>query len=498
MLIPLPIRLRHRLFVAALGLVLGAAALQAQTQGGSNGGNDLLTSPTEQKPAVSMFERQQLTGDWGGFRGYLLDHGVTVNAIYTGEVFGNPTGGRRQGAVYDGLLDSGLDVNLEKLAGWTGASFHFNTYELHGGSGTDNYVGDFGRFSNIDYYDSFRLFELWLEQDLFNGKLSIRFGQLAADKEFFGSATAALFINSDFGVPPTLSGNMPIPAFASAAPGLRVRVQPTEAFFVQTAAFDGNPDPDSLGDPSPSFHRGTSYNRHGIDINLNSKEGAFCLCEANYLRNQAKDATGLPGTYKLGAWYHTDTFSDQRVDNNGLPLNNPASTGVARAHGGDFGGYLIIDQKLYQPAAKAPAAPAKSEGGKAAPPAPADSSTDAGLTGFLRLSGAPGDRNLVSFYLDTGFNYKGLIPGRDKDLAGLGMSYTRFSDSITRFDEDADHFDHLSYPARDEEVVLESSYQAVLTPWFSLQPDAQVIIHPGGSARYPTALVTGLRSVVTF
>ena len=334
---------RARCLAAALAVLLCCTqgAVQAQSASGEvspNGGNDLLTAPTEPKPPVSMFEREQLTGDWGGVRGFLLRHGVTVNAIYTGEVFGNPVGGRRQGTVYDGLLDAGLDIDLAQLAGWPGARFHFNTFEIHGASGTDKDVGDFGRFSNIDYYDSFRLFELWLQQDFFSDILSIRLGQLAADKEFFGSDTAALFINSDFGVPPTISANMPVPSYASAAPGLRVRVQPTPAFLVQAAVFDGNPDPDSLGDPSPGARPGTSYNRHGIKVNLNSKEGAFSIYEADYLCNRAKDATGLPGTYKLGGWYHTDTFSDQRTDDTGLPLSSPASTGIPRAHAGNSAG----------------------------------------------------------------------------------------------------------------------------------------------------------------
>ena len=124
--------------------------------------------------------------------------------------------------------------------------------------------------------------------------------------------------------------------------------------------------------------------------------------------------------------------------------------------------------------------------------------SDAGLTGFLRLSAAPGDRNAVSFYLDTGGNYKGLWRGRDKDLCGLAMSYTRFGDSARGYDRDADRFQHLRDPVRDEEVVIEASYQAVLTPWYSLQPDTQIIIHPGGTSGFPTALVLGLRSVVTF
>ena len=42
-----------------------------------------------------------------------------------------------------------------------------------------------------------------------------------------------------------------------------------------------------------------------------------------------RSAPGLPGTYKLGAWYDTGAFPDQRFDTTGLSLADPASTGIA-------------------------------------------------------------------------------------------------------------------------------------------------------------------------
>ena len=117
---------------------------------------------------------------------------------------------------------------------------------------------------------------------------------------------------------------------------------------------------------------------------------------------------------------------------------------------------------------------------------------------FLRISGAPGDRNPVSFYLDAGLSYKGLLPTRGQDLVGVAVAYTRFGDSVRNFDRDRNFFDHTGRPARDEEVVVEASYQAVLKSYWAVQPDIQCIIHPGGSAVYDDAVVMGLRSVLTF
>ena len=126
----------------------------------------------EQKPAADapkgFFERDSPLPDPGGLRAKLADKGIVLGLIYTGEEFGNPAGGYRQGAVYDGLLTAGLDIDFGKLAGWNGLKFHALAYDSHGVSGTNVYTRDLNRFSSIDAYDSVRLFELWLQASFFD------------------------------------------------------------------------------------------------------------------------------------------------------------------------------------------------------------------------------------------------------------------------------------------------------------------------------------------
>ncbi len=474
-----------RLLLCGAVLCASGGALAQQPNSPNTSGSDLLSSPTEPKPQPSLLEQEQLLGVWGGVRTELVNRGVTLGLIYTSEEFGNPIGGIRQGQVYDGLVELDLDLDFVKLAHLDGLKLHASAFEIHGPSGTDKYVGDFGRFSNIDFYDSTRLFEMWLEEGLplgKRGRVSLRAGQLASDKEFYGSEISALFINSSYGVLPTISANVPAPIYAIAAPGVRLRVEPDDASYLQAAVYDGNPDPDTLGDPSPGSQRGMTYNHAGIRVNLNSREGAFALAEIGYRLNQGKDAKGLPGTYKLGGFYHTDTFSDERFDDHRRLLASPASTGLPEAHCGDYAGYFIVDQALYRPAGAPGAGVLPGEG----------------LAAFLRVSAAPDDRNTVSFYLDSGLNYRGLLPTRDKDLLGVAVSYARFSDSLRAFDHDANFFAGKAVAPHDEEVVLECTYQAIVTPWCAVQPDLQAIIHPGGSRGIADALVLGLRTIVTF
>ncbi len=470
-----------------------------------------LTDPSDKPdptPPVtkSLWERDNLLPDPGGQRARLADRGVALGVFYTAEVFGNPLGGRTQGVAPDGLLTTALDVDFEKLAGWKNLKFHALAYYPHGPSGTDKFVGDQGRFSNIDFYDSVRLFELWLDQSFFNGRLSVRLGQLATDTEFANAEPSALYVNSDFGALPTLSFNAPVPIYAIATPGVRVRWAPVERFYFQAAVYDGNPDPDTLGDPSPGFRPGTHPNRHGVRFNLNSKEGAFSIYEAGWLPNREKNATGLPGAYRLGFFLHTDTFSDLRSDRLGRSLADPRSDGVPRAREGNYGVYLAAAQTVWRGAgadnagdvALNASAPTQSAAGSPLSEAIASPPSGPAISVFLRLGLAPPDRSPAPFHLDTGVNWRAPLPGRARDVLGLAFSHTVQSGRLRQLGRDVNRFTGTRDALPDHESVLELTYQVNLTPWVQVQPDLQYVIHPGGSPALGDALVLGLRTVITF
>ncbi len=505
-------------FVAILGLLSGAPArgIAAEVAAGSQPPN--ATPGTPEIPATpgasqALLKRDFLLGDWGGLRTRLADRGIAFSLIYTGEEFGNPVGGARRGQVYDGLATAGLDVDVEKLTkgAWKGLQLHALAYAPHGASGTDKYTRDLGRFSNIDAYDSIRLFELWLDQSAFGGQLSVRVGQLAVDAEFATTDPGTLFVNSDFGALPTFALNMPVPAYPIAAPGVRLRLSTKdERFYFQGGAYDGNPNPDTVGDPSPGFQPGTTYDRSGTRINLNSREGAFLIGQLGFRLNRRPGDKGLPGTYRVGAFYHTDTFSDNRRDNLGFSLADPRSTGIARARHGNYGAYLAADQNVFV----APGATPISGPGETPASAPVGNAEDAASSGniptappdtggraasvFLRLGLAPDDRNLSPFYLDAGFNFRGLLPGRPKDVFGVAFAYLAISDSRRQVARDRNRFTGTRDALPDHEIVWEATYQVNLTPWLQIQPDLQYIVHPGGSAQFDDALVLGVRSVVIF
>jgi porin len=447
---------------SAAFLMLAVLPARAETDGDSN----------------SLFHRDTLTGDWSGARKNLADAGLQFGGDEILDALANPIGGRKQGAAVEGRLEAFTNIDLGAAIGWHGALFHANAYLLHGNGLSYDDVGNLLTIGNIGATPGTRLFSAWLQQSFLDEALSIRIGQIAADDEFFVSQYASLFINSTFGWPSNLGINLPSggPAYPLATPGVRLRYAINPAWTLSTGLFNGDPAPEGPGNPQLRDAAGTSFRLNG---------GLFWISELAYSTSiPMHQDDELPGTYKLGGWYHDGIFADQRFDTAGRSLADPASSGLPALHRGDFGGYVIADQLLW-----------RTEGG-----------SDRGLGVFFRAGGNPADRNLIAFHIDGGLSYAGLLPGRENDVLGIGMSYEHVSVAQRHLAEDLRTFASVPH-LPDFESALELSYQAQVAPWWVVQPDAQLILHPGArlanlaapsSLTPANALVLGMRTAVSF
>ena len=418
-----------------------------------------------------------MTGDWGGLRSRLEDKGVTFAIEYTTELLANVSGGIRRGSAGVGYFHPQMDVDLEKLWGWNGGSFRASGAITHGPDFSPHHLGNILLASNIEVPRPIaRLFELWYEQNAFNDRFSVRAGLLLADTEFLTSDTAFTFMNSSFGWMAWLANDLPAggPAYPLPAPGARIRVKPVDDVYFQAAVFSGDPSGGDGSNQGGDLPTGTVFSFRG---------GAFLMAEIGYTPNQKKGAAGLPGAYKIGAWYHTSSrFGDQRFDDTGLSLADPMSTGIPLDHSGNWGIYGVVDQMLYR----------------------VPGTDDQGLSAFVRIGGSPNDRNLISFYADGGLVYKGLIPGRPDDKIGIAAAYARIGDNARGLDQDTAFFTESPYPVRSSEAMIELTYAAKLAPWWTLQPDLQYIIRPSGGvlnddgSLRQNAWVFGLRTNLNF
>ena len=426
-----------------------------------------------------LFEQDRLTGDWGGARKQWQDAGIDFGINDTAETLSNLIGGVRQLTIYQGLLDVSLTLDLEKLAKWPGASFYIDGYQISGRGLSKNAIGNLLTVSSIEALPSTRLHDLWLQQEFLDRQASLRVGQIALDDEFYISQYSAGFVNSTFGCPDIWSTDLPSggPCYPFVTPGARFRVAPISGLTISAAAFNGNPAPPGPGDPQV---------RNSGGVNFLIGEGGFLpIAELAYAFDEEPISSTRLSDVKLGAWYHTADFPDLRRDTLGRSLADPSSTGLAATHGSNFGAYFVLDKMLWR----------------------RPDTASQGLAAFLRIGYAPPDRNLISLEIDAGLTFKGLLPGRELDILGVGTSFGRIGDA-RRLDQDEIQFTGIQRPVRDYEAVLEVTYEAHIAPWWVLQPDLQLVFHPGGyisapppapaGQPIPNAVVIGLRSAITF
>ncbi|MGH6802212.1 MAG: carbohydrate porin [Methyloceanibacter sp.] len=398
--------------------------------------------------------------DLFGARRALARHGVEVGGVYYGEAFGN-WGGFDQGVEYDGVLELYVKADMHKLGFWKGLCFHADGYQIHGNSITAANIGSLMPVSNLEATDATRLFELWFEQHMFNDKLAVKFGQLAADAEFVISEGGGYFLNGTWGWPSITAADLPSggPAYPLATPGVRVAINPNDKFGVMVAVYNGDPAP-ACANEDPQ-----RCNDHGLDFELD--DPPLLMAEGAYKYNQDK----LAGTIKIGGWHHFGEFEDQRFDSGGALIAVTGNSGRPLDH--DWGLYGIIDQLVWRvPGSEDPK----------------------GVGVFARFIGAPEDRNLIDFYFDGGVTFSGMIPGRPDDTFAIGFAYTNISDDVSAFDVD------FGEPvARNYEALIEICYTYQINPGWSLQPNFQYIFQPGGNvAGVEDATVLGARTTISF
>jgi porin len=452
----------------ALAAVLAAApAFAASDEVDKNGA-----------PVPSISTSLPNNGDSGGIRKWLYERGLTFSFVLTSEVLGDVAGGMRQGAVFQGKLETIVKADLEKMLGLRGLSFFANSFEIHNTGGIRrNYVGSFNTISNIEALATMRLSELWLEQKFFNDMFSIRFGQLAADAEFFISDYSVFLMTSDW--PSITAQNLPSggPAYPLSTPGIRFKFEPNQQTALLLALFNGDPS-------GPGPEDAQVKNRYGLNFRVT--DPPLLMGEAQYKRNQGKADAGLASILRVGFWHHFGAFDSQRFDANGLSLANPLSNGIPAKLRGTSGLYGVIDQQLYRPAGGGP---------------------DSGISMFSRAGISAPDRNPTEFYWDGGIVFTGMLPHRPDDKFAATFLYTRMSHDAAALDQDA-IYAGVPRPIRDYELNLAVVYQAQIVPGWTLQPAFHYVIHPGGHVPDPNATVPGaaikdaavfaLRSVITY
>jgi len=395
--------------------------------------------------------------------------GITVEAAYIADVIGTASGGIRRDVVYLDNLDLKLHLEGHELLGWPGA-LGFIYVLSNRGSSPETVVGDAQTVSNIDAPNAWRLYEAWLQQNLFQGRLSLLAGLYDLNSEFDVIESAGLFLNSSFGIGPEYAGsgrNGPS-IFPVTSLGFRVKYTPHPSIYIEGLIADGIP-----GDTArPAATR----------ISLGGGDGALIAAEAALLIHGAAQpeplthrveahnrsrrlGRGQPevsydGKIALGGWVYTGRFDD---------LAAGFTPGVPPQITGSYGIYLLAERTLYR-----------------------ETGGERGLTAFGRAGLARARVNRFAGYTGGGMVYAGPFPGRPEDECGIAVAVAFNSSSYRDW--------AAAQGPRPEaaETTVELSYRAQLGSWLALQPDVQYVVNPGTIPGRPNAWVLGLRGEVAF
>jgi porin len=406
------------------------------------------------------FRERYLFGDWLGARPELADQGVKPLVLFITDPFVNTSGGLRRGFSEYDLLVLDLLLDTDKLLGWPGGEFHIGFANNSGTSLSQKYVGNNFPIQLADVADANpRLTYLSYTQSLFDDKLSVRFGRMTINsvygEEFAGSQYFKAFTSVAFDlVPLGIFLNAPGAfGYPLTTWGARVKFEPVESFYSMVGCYNGD----------PALKEG---DRHGVDFTLHGPP--FVIGEVGYRRNYGKDAAGLPGNVKFGAYYNGGSAE---VFGSGL-AGRPSETVQAR-----YGFYVLGDQALARWG---------------------DPAEKRHLGAFAAFVCAPDQRvNTAPYFFDAGMVAYGLLPSRPRDFVAFGAAYGSYSGDLRR----AEEVQAATDPAigvQSLEMTLELTYGCTVRPGLLVQPNLQYLLNPAGNKAIPDALAVGVNVVVNF
>lgn len=391
------------------------------------------------------------SGNWGGARSYLAEHGFTF--LLQNDTYGqyNAVGGRRTGWGWENRLTIELNLQFEPLVGLKGSELQVSGAWNIGNSINDE-VGSIIEPATIYRENAVRLYELYWGQYFIDKQVHFKIGRLGLGPfEYCYSVFMLDFMSAGYSSSPGgIFLDQPVTTFAFpiATWGARIAIVPkSQDFMVKMGVYNGWPRDLARGDAN------------GVDFSINLNKSVFLIGEFAYQLNQDEEDSGLPGNYKIGFMYDTGPFT--RFDRSGEEKR------------GNFGLYVIADQMFYRESSMEydEGHPANWKVGyrKSHP-------TDQGLYGWLSFIVNPDDSiNIAPYWLSAGLTYKGLIPTREADRLGVGFYHAFFSPDIGLSDE----------------TQIELFYRCQITSWLGIGPDFQYFINPAGASN-DKAFVLGL------
>jgi porin len=396
---------------------------------------------------------QGLLGDPGGVRTRLYQKGIDLQMKYTAEAAYNAQGGDDHLLRNADEFDIGTTLDLEKLLGWPRARFQVTITERGGNNlSEDARLGTLQQVQEIyGRGQIWRWTEFWYDQVLFDGMLDVKLGRLPVGEDFM--SFSCLFQNLSFcGALPgnivTNWYNWPVSQWAT-----RVKVNFAQDWYAQVGVYQINP----------------AYLRHGGGaMNLGIPEGttgALIPVEVGWTPRQG--FAGLPGAYRIGAWYDSANQPDVFLAANHTPLaQNPGMQPLSR--NSESGGYLMLQQQVTGEA------------------------NARGLSLFANFVQADRDTAAIDQLITLGLFYTGPFDARPQDDVGFAVGRTHVNRRV------ADGQELQGQRAAGSEFPIELYYSVNVARSLTLRPNVQYIHRPGGFGDDEDVVIAGLKASIKF
>ena len=396
-----------------------------------------------------IWHRPTLSGDWGGARQYLMDHGIKFDFNLTQTLQGNWDGGAGRGAFYQGGMRYNVDLDTGHMGLWPGGMFHLRGETPFGRSDNAN-SGALLPVNTMALYpvpgdDTTCLSEAYFVQfvapwlGFMAGKMEPRSENVFASDETTQFQNLGFFINPVIGIPtPTID-----------MLGGGVILMPVEWFKLTTMVLDSEGRADVSGFETVFERATTVYQDAAVTIKPFGQTG-----------------------HQRVAWAWNDKSNiDLQQDpfvliKDAIKFKQGQGPAPTLTHDDETWAIMYdFDQYVYtKPGTK-----------------------DQGIGLFGRFGTSDEGTNPIGQFYNVGVGGKGMIPSRDNDTFGVGFYYLHVSDKlgpvVRRFLED--------------EQGVEMYYNIAVTPWLHVSPDLQ-IINPGKSSSSDTAVVAGIRVRIDF
>ncbi len=383
----------------------------------------------------------KLLGDLGGERTKLADAGVDVSLNYEGDVWQVLSGGKKRIATYLDYVQLSTTIDNEKLFGLKGNTMTIALIDDNGTRTNGSTVGSIQGIDNSEVVSNgVRLYEAWMQQEFFDGRVSLLAGVHDLNTEFASTTISDNYLMPTMQIGQSFadSGRNGPSIFPQTSLAARLKVKPTESSYVMAAIFDGVP-----GDPP---HNGSA-------IRLDDKDGSLLVAEMG-LAPKVADTDDAVNKLAVGVWEYTGAEAN---------LEYPSIQSTPQ------GMYLLSSYRFYH-----------------------DKDAGKDVTAFARGGFADGQTEQTDWDYEAGVVAHGFVPKRPDGEIGIGISEAHNSRQYMSAQETA------GTPAEHAETSFELYYRDAVAQGITVQPDVQYIVNPGTDPTLDNALVIGARFGVSF